>query len=257
MNGGAKMKKHILPFLFLTATSVSLAEVYKCVSPEGHVSFSNSPFCEHRQAYAKNRNEPLQTVKPAEIAKAPPEKIIELYYESADLPDLLEDIGRFAGLSVVPIGLEGNEVKIKHVSNYWLELFNEQVSEYDLDYRTAYGHLYIYKVGSMGETIVHNPDLLRWYQSDDTWDVVMRNDDVLMSMKAFENSDLKDRVHRLVNMVREDLDEKKAVNAAESVNFKANTTSGVSSGIVVRRGDEEARREEEKAKRITARRQAY
>ena len=255
------MKKYLSTLLLtiapLTASTQSHAEIYKCVSPDGQVSFSNNPYCEHRQAYAQDRNEPLLQVDPGKLSKAASGKIIELYYDSIDLPDLLEDIGRFAKIPLEPIGLEGNEVKIPHVSNHWLELFEDIVKTYGLDYRQAYGRIYIYQTGSMGETIVHTPDLLRWYQSDESWNAVMRNDDILLGMKVYENTELKERAHRLTNMVREALGENAAINAAENVRNDRINSSGVGSGVAARGGaNEAARRAAEKAKRIKARRQA-
>ena len=248
----------LLPLTLLAVTSVAVAEIYKCVSPKGEISFSNNPFCEHKQAYAKDRFEPLLMVKPQEIAKFPAKKIIEILTPRTELPDLLEHIGRVAGIPVEPVALEGNAVTIKQVSHHWLELFNRVAAKYELDYRQAYGRLYVYKIGSMGETIVHSPDLLRWYQSDTTWDVVIKNDDILLNMKAYEQTNLRERLPRLVKLVRDDLGEQDVVNAAQTVVLKENLSRGVSSGIVAK-GDaaaDAARAAAEKAKRITARRQS-
>ncbi len=109
----------------------------------------------------------------------------------------------------------------------------------------------------MGETIVHSPNLLRWYQADETWNVVMKNDDILLGMKAYEQSRLKERLPRLVKLVRLDLGEKEAVNEAESIILKKSYSGGVGSGIINANNREERihRAAREKARRITARRQ--
>ena len=246
----------LLPAL-LSIAPASLAEVFKCVEPDGTISFSNSPYCAHKQAYAEDRDEPLLSVTPEEVADAPPGKIIEVPSRRTALPDLLEHIGQVAGISVVPIALEGLYVELDSVSHHWLELFNHLALEYKLDYRQAYDHFYIYQVGSMGQTIVHSPHLLRWYQSDETWNVVMKNDDILLNMKVYENSLLEERLRRLVKMVQLELGEEEAVNAAESVTLNPNYSGGVGGGIIAEDNREERihRAAREKARRITSRRQ--
>ena len=243
-------------FLLLLAGAAQGSEIYKCVLENGTVTFSNNPYCEQAQAEPKIRNERASEVDLQQIAKAPPEKIIEIYKERVDLADLLEDIGRTAGLRIVPVGLEGNDVAISHVTHHWLALMEAQVNTFGLDYRFGYGKLYVYQTGSMAETIVNNPVLLRWYQSDDTWDVVRRNDGILLGMKAYENSTLDRRLHRLINMVRIELGESDAVNAAQAVELSvSNSNAGVSSAVAAKE-DGTARRQAEKARRITARRQS-
>ncbi len=249
------MKKLFFPLLLLAGTAQG-AEIYKCVLANGTVTFSNNPYCEQAQAMPKIRNERAIEIDLQQAAKAPPEKIIEIYKERVDLADLLEDIGRTAGLTVVPVGLEGNDVAINHVTHHWLALLQSQVNTFGLDYRFGYDKLYIYQTGSMGETLVNNPVLLRWYQSDDAWDVVRRNDGILLGMKAYENSTLERRLHRLINMVRIELGENDAVNAAQAVELSVgNSNAGVSSTVAAKQ-DNSARRRAEKARRITARRQS-
>jgi len=253
------MINRLLSMLFLLVPiSAHSAQVYKCTSPEGAITFSNNPYCEQRQAYAKDRNEPVLIVKPEDITETPSEKIIELYYDNIDLPDVLEDIGRFADIAIEPIALEGIEINIKHASHHWLELLNNLVTRNNLDYRQAYDRLYVYKKGSMGETIVHSQDLLRWYQSNTSWNKVLKNDDIILKMKAYENSELKDRLPKLVRLVREDLGEESAVNAAESVVLKKSYKAGVGSGVATQAnaGIENQKNAAEKAQRITERRQS-
>jgi hypothetical protein len=110
----------------------------------------------------------------------------------------------------------------------------------------------------MGETIVHSPDLLRWYQSDQTWNVVLKHDDILLAMKAYENTELKERLPSLIRRVREELGEEAAVNAAESITLMQNNSAGVGSGIAAQQSDAEVTRSSnaEKARKITARRQS-
>lgn len=252
------IKPIVLACILLTSLPTIAQQVYKCKSPEGAITFSSNPYCEHRQAYAKDRSEPLLTVKPAELTTTPPDKIIELYYDSIDLPDILEDIGRFAALKIEPVALEGNEIKINKVSHRWYKLFNDLALNFDLDFRKAYDRLYIYKIGTMGETIVHSPDLLRWYQSDQTWNVVLKHDDILLAMKSYENTELKERLPSLIRRVREELGEEAAVNAAETITLKKNVSAGVGSGIAAQQSNAEATRigNAEKTRRITERRQS-
>jgi hypothetical protein len=110
----------------------------------------------------------------------------------------------------------------------------------------------------MGETIVHSPDLLRWYQSDQTWNVVLKHDDILLAMKSYENTELKERLPSLIRRVREELGEEAAVNAAETITLKKNVSAGVGSGIAAQQSIAEATRigNAEKTRRITERRQS-
>lgn len=252
------LKPIALASVLLASLPALAQQIYKCKSPEGDIIFSSNPYCEHRQEYAKDRNEPLLTVKPNELTNTPPDKVIELYYDSIDLPDVLEDIGRFADLKIEPVALEGNEIKINKVSHQWFKLFSDLAVNFNLDYRKAYDRLYIYKIGTMGETIVHSPDLLRWYQSDKTWNVVLKHDDILLAMKAYENTELKERLPSLIRRVREELGEQAAVNAAETITLKKNYSAGVGSGVASQQSDADATRtaNAEKARKITERRQS-
>lgn len=251
------MFKRLIPLTLIALSTLSTAEIFKCVEPDGTITFSNNNFCQHKQEYANNRFEPLLSVQPQDLASAPPGKLMDIMTDATALPDILEHIGRVGGVPVEPIALDGKTAKISKVTNAWLELFNELVHEYELDYRQAYGRLYVYQIGSMGETIVHSPDLLRWYQSDQTWAVVMKNDDILLSMNVYSKTELKERLPRLVKRVRDDLGEEESVNAAESVVLQQNLSGGVGSGIVAKNDEaERLRQAADKAQRITSRRQS-
>lgn len=246
------MKKLIISLLAL-ATPAMAAQVYKCVGADGKITFSNNPYCQQAQAYAKTRNEPLLTANPGTLAKIPTTETIELYYDRVDLADVLEIIGDVAGIAIEPVALEGTFISIKQPPQSWLEVFNNLVVSHNLDYRQSYGKLYVYQLGGMGETIVHTSDLLRWYQDAETWDIVLKNDGILLAMKAFEGSQLRERLPNLLRRVREELGEQAHTNAAETVVVKESNSSGVSSSIAASQSQQGIRGQElaaEAAKRL-------
>ncbi|MGD9660248.1 MAG: DUF4124 domain-containing protein [Porticoccaceae bacterium] len=216
--------------LLILSLPVVGAEVYKCTAPDGKVSFSSNPYCGQAQAYAKNRNEPLVNISPAKLAQISTQEKIELHYASVDLADVVEIIGDVAGIATETIALEGKLISLNQPPRPWLDTFNELALKYNLDYRQAYGKLYVYQLGSMGETIVHNPDLLRWYQNAETWDVVLKNDDILLAMRAYKDTELKERLPSLLRRVREELGEQAHTNAAEAIRLKP-SNAGVSGSI--------------------------
>lgn len=246
----------------LVFSSLSFAaQVYKCVGPDGQVSFSNNPYCPQVQAYARKRNEPLIQVNPIQIATTPALEKIELHYDRVDLADLVETIGDVAGIRFESIGLEGTYIKLHKKPTPWAAILNELALEYQLDYRKAYDRVYAYQIGSMGETIVHHPDMLRWYQSADTWDMVLKHDAIMMAMKAYEESRLRDRLPNLLRRVREELGEQAHTNAAESVILKETSSAGVGGAIAAARSqkeisDQEKALEAERRRKIIQRRQS-
>ncbi|MCK9505059.1 MAG: DUF4124 domain-containing protein [Porticoccaceae bacterium] len=224
------MKNLGAALLLTLSLPASGAEVYKCTAPDGKISFSSNPYCGQVQAYAKNRNEPLVEISPAKLAKISTQEKIELHYARVDLADVVEIIGDVAGIAMEPIALEGKIISLNQPPRPWLDTFNDLAVTYNLDYRQAYGKLYVYQLGGMGETIVHSPDLLRWYQSADTWDIVLKNDGILLAMRAYQETDLKERLPNLLRRVREELGEQAHTNAAETVALKR-SNAGVSGSI--------------------------
>jgi hypothetical protein len=246
--------------LLLTGTA-SAAQVYKCVGADGNISFSNNPYCPQVQAYAKNRKEPLLQINPIQVATTPALEKIELHYDRVDLADLVETIGDVAGIRFESIALEGKYIKLHRKPTPWANILNELALEYQLDYRKAYDKVYVYQIGTMGETIVHSPDMLRWYQSADTWDIVLKHDAIMMAMKAYEDSTLQDRLPNLLRRVREDLGEQAHTNAAESVTLKETSSAGVGGAIAAARSQREINEreralEEERRRKIIQRRQS-
>jgi len=252
-------RKSLALCALLMISGVASAEnIYKCVSPEGNITFSNNPYCEQKQAHIKRQYEKVRSVEITELTETPPGQLMEIYFPEMELPDLLEDIGKFAHAPIEPIALEGIEVKITVGSQPWFNLFKKLVKENDLQYRLAYKHLYVYKVGTMGDTIVNSPDLLRWYQSDASWNAVLKVDDMLLAMAPYQNTELKERLNTLLWRVREELGEEAAVNSAQEVNLQNGVTAGVGSGIAAQESTDALirRNNEAKARRITERRQS-
>jgi hypothetical protein len=239
----------------------ALGQVYKCVDPDGKISFSSSPYCSHQQAYAEGRQEPLQTVSLASLARTSPSETIELHYQRARLADRVEIIGDVAGIPVEAVALEGYTLAIEQQPRSWLEIFDELVAEQALDYRQAYGKVYVYKKGTMGETIVHNADLLRWYQDQQSWNQVLKNDRIMLAMRSYRDSELRDRLPGLLRRVREDLGEHAHSNAAEGVELKETFSAGVGGSVAAARSPQEIRNQQlqseaEKRRAITEKRQS-
>jgi len=246
--------------LLLSATAFA-AQVYKCVGPDGQASFSSNPYCPQVQAYAKGRKEPLLQVNPIQIATTPALEKIELHYDRVDLADLVETLGDVAGILFESIALEGTYIRLHKNPTPWANILNDLALEYQLDYRKAYDRVYVYQIGTMGETIVHNSDMLRWYQSAETWDVVLKHDAIMLAMKAYEDSTLRDRLPNLLKRVREDLGEQAHTNAAESVVLKETSSAGVGGAIAAARSpreiqDREQALEAERRRKIIQRRQS-
>lgn len=254
------MKYLALAFSLLASTTLA-DQVYKCVDAEGKITFSSNPFCQQSQAYAKNRREPLLEVQPARLATTPVTEKIELHFARINIAEVLEIIGDVAGIPTEPVALEDTHISIDQPLRPWLNIFNELALQHSLDYRQAYGKLYIYQLGSMGETIVLNPDLLRWYQSADTWDVVLKNDGILLAMRAYQDTTLEQRLPNLLRRVREELGEQAHTNAAETVTLKETFNAGVSGSIAADMSTAEQRNqalaaEAAKRQQIAARRQS-
>jgi len=254
------MKYLALAFSLLASTTLA-DQVYKCVDDEGKITFSSNPFCQQSQAYARNRHEPLLEIQPARIATTPVTEKIELHFARINMAEVLEIIGDVAGIPTEPVALEDTQISIDQPLRPWLSIFNELAVQHSLDYRQAYGKLYIYQLGSMGETIVLNPDLLRWYQSADTWDVVLKNDGILLAMRAYQDTTLEQRLPNLLRRVREELGEQAHTNAAETVTLKESFNAGVSGSIAADMSTAEQRNralaaEAAKRQQIVARRQS-
>jgi hypothetical protein len=254
------VKYLVVSALLFAAVPAYAESVYKCVDSNGNITFSKNPYCPSQQAYAKNREEPLLEVSPVRLATTSPLEKIEFHYEEISLADLVEIIGDVAGIDIEPVALDNRIISINKPPTPWLQTFNTLAVDYNLDYRQAYGKLYVYQLGSMGETIVHTPDLLRWYQKNDSWDVVLRQDGIILNMRAYHNSTLDERLTSLLRRVREELGEQAHTNAAETVQLQE-TFSGVGGDIAAGRSARDVRDQQqsaraEKLKRITEKRQS-
>lgn len=224
------MDKLILLFL-LACTPALAGQVYKCIGADGKASFSNSPYCQQNQAYAEAREEKLIKANINTLASNPASVTMEMYFDEVDLPTVLEYIGDVAGITVAPINLDDVTLSIQQPPISWYELFGLLVNKHNLDYRMAYNKLYIYSFGSMGQTIVHNPDMLRWYQTEDTWKVVQQQDAILASSNNYRDTEFSERLPALLRRVREELGEQAHPNAAEFVVVKEQSSSGIAGSI--------------------------
>ncbi|GIX31989.1 MAG: hypothetical protein KatS3mg124_2461 [Porticoccaceae bacterium] len=209
--------------------------IYKCTAPDGTVTYSANPYCESALEPGR-RAERAREVDLLARTVVPPHRLLEWPGGRADLAELVAAIGRLADLPLEPVGLEGREVALAP-SEPWWPLLERLAAREQLAWREAYGRIWVYRRGEAGETIVETSELLRWYQSEDSWRVVMRVDDELLESAAYRHTRLAERLNRLLPAVREALGEAGPVNAAEPLAERAPATRGIGSEILRRSGD--------------------
>lgn len=223
----------ILAFLF--APSISFSQIYKCIGTDGKVSFSANPVCDTAQPYAKTRDEPVRKVNLSSAAKIPAGELLKLHFEQFSLTAIIKLIGDFAGISFVILDVPETPINIDQPSAPWLEVIERIINQNNLEYRQAYGVIYLYKSGGLGELIVNTPDLLRWYQTQRTWDVVLENEARLVKA-GYPPQGSQQWFAKLLNNVRRDLGEPAHGNAAEYVETKESFDGGGTGTTVVNKG---------------------
>ena len=94
-------------------------------------------------------------------------------------------------------------------------VFNRLVNDNNLEFKQAYGLVYVYRKDSAGEVFVNNADLLRWYQNEKTWTVAVDQDDVVKKNPRYEGWSLIERLPILIPRIKEALGEPVGKNQAE------------------------------------------
>lgn len=231
------------------APLATFAEIYKCVGSDGKMSFSDSSVCDNKQPYAP-QNEPVVKVDLASIAKRPAGEMIDLHRQDIFLPDAIEQIGEAAGIPLIPVDIQDLPITHDRPPTSWLAALQQLANDYNLDYRKAYNAVYVYQKGSMGQAIVNNPDLLRWYQDQGTWEVVKNNHALLLASQRYKSLTIEERLPALLKRVRRDIGEPAHGNAAEPVTVRETFDAGGTGTVVVNKGSYEVFEKEQIEKRI-------
>jgi hypothetical protein len=225
----------VFALVLAVVPTATFSQVYKCVGSDGKKSFSANPVCENQQPYAEQK-EPVLKVDLGTVAKAPAGELIQLHFQNVSLPAVIALIGDFAGIQLIVIGIPDIPITIDRPPTSWLAVLKQLIDEYSLDYRQAYNAVYIYRKGGTGQTIVDTPDLLRWYQTQRTWDVVLNNDALLLKSANHASPTLEGRLPTLLQRVRRELGEPSYGNAAEPVEIKESFDAGGTGTVAVNKG---------------------
>lgn len=229
------LAKIMLILAFLFAPSISFSQIYKCIGADGKASFSANPVCDTAQPYSKKRADPVRKLNLGSVAKIHPDELLKLRFEKISLSGLVELIGDFSGIPFVILDVPETPINIDQPSAPWLPVLEKIIDQNGLEYRQAYDVVYLYKTGGQGQLIVNTPDLLRWYQTQRTWDVVLENEAKLVRVGDPKQGSSQ-WFAKLLSNVRRDLGEPSHGNAAEYVVTKESFDAGGTGTTVVNKG---------------------
>lgn len=237
------MLRQLSTLLLSMAVSNSYAGVYKCLDENGIASFSTNPYCSQVQPGQEMMKVEIRKDSILNFTDTAPEKLIFIERKNAPLGDVLSQIGQLLGTKIVLMGSADTKLSVSHLNEPWKPLFDELVSQYDLDFREAFGTLFVYQRGSDNEVIVNSPNLLRWYQSKSDWEVVQLHDRLLQSSQTYKDTSLEEREHQLIKRVKDALGETKSLNQGKHVDTEPQ--SGGISGDIAKTGSTEQKKKQD------------
>ena len=229
------MRKAVITLAALMVCSGAPAgAIYKCIGKDGKPSFSSSPVCEEAQDYA--RPEPVIKVDIKDVSKKGDQETIQLDFEEMELEALITLIADYAEVPVAVFFVPKVLVNANTKPMVWHQVFNQLTDKYDLTYRKAYGVVYVYPLGSIGDTIVNTPDLLRWNQSERDWEVVVEQNKLVVNDGTYIGKSFEERKSRLIMRVKDVLGEPQHSNAARYIRTRETFAAGGSGTVAANKG---------------------